>query len=112
MCLLWTGMPQLSFEGDMRMKKTLLVSSLALAMGAVSLPASADFSGHYDPANWTITLTGVPPGGGPPVAVDTTGAPASITLIGGDSGCAQPLCTLQYTNSLNKEFLQFDWSYT
>jgi hypothetical protein len=43
--------------------------------------ANAQFSGDYDPANWT--LTGVSPNSD--ASVDTSGAPSTITFYGNDS---------------------------
>jgi hypothetical protein len=78
-----------------------------------SLPASADFSGYYDPANWTTTATGTPPAAGG--SVDTTLAPASIVLNGGDNEveCApNGTCLLDYTiQAPATGTLSFDWAY-
>lgn len=78
-----------------------------------SQPARADFSGAYAPANWTTSLAGTPAGGGG--SVDTSGAPASITLNGGDAGCdsGSGTCTLQYTiTAPGSGPLTFDWNYS
>lgn len=58
---------------------------LALLLALAPLAAHAAFTSYYAPANWTTTLTGNPPGGGPPVGVDASGAPDAITIYGGDS---------------------------
>jgi hypothetical protein len=59
---------------------------LVLALSGLPNEARASFIGAYDPANWTTTLFGTSPGGGG--SVDTSGAPDSITLLGGNSGCS------------------------
>jgi hypothetical protein len=86
----------------------------ALAVAALSLaaplPASADFIGAYDVANWTTTLNGNPPGGGG--SVNTAGAPASIQLNGGNSGCVSGPCTVDFTiASVGNGNVTFDWAY-
>lgn len=71
------------------------VIGVLLMVAAFPFAANADFSGAYAPSHWTTTLTGpagAPPGGGAPVDVDTTGAPSSITIIGGDSADPTTLC--------------------
>jgi PEP-CTERM motif len=104
-------------NGEESIMKRLLVAGAAALSILASMPASAAFVGFYDLANWTITLTGIPAGGGGPVGVDrTTGAPNSVTLTGGDvDGCntgpAIP-CTVQFTiTSQNHEF-NFHWQYS
>jgi hypothetical protein len=69
----------------MRNLGPILVLVLALISGLPN-EARASFIGAYDVANWTTTLFGTPPGGGG--SVDTLGAPDSITLLGGNSGCS------------------------
>lgn len=54
------------------------VAALAIVLSTGA--ARAQFSGPYAPANWTFNANG---GNG---QVITTGAPASITLIGNDNG--------------------------
>jgi hypothetical protein len=56
----------------------LLALSFAVLCG-FSVSALADFSGAYDPVNWTLTLS--PNSNG---SVDTSGAPASISMTGSD----------------------------
>jgi hypothetical protein len=87
-----------------------LLAFVGLAAMA-SNPAKADFSGPYAPANWTTSLAGTPAGGGG--SVDTSGAPASITLNGGDAGCSGGPCTMQYTITVpGSGPLTFDWNYS
>lgn len=88
------------------------------------MAASAAFSGAYDPSRWTVTLTGAVPGGGFPVGVDTSGAPASVTIIGGDSADPTTLCwddnlavprkgcAIYYTTTAaGSGNVLFDWAY-
>ncbi len=90
-----------------------LLALIGLAAMATN-PAQADFSGAYAPTNWTTNLTGTPAGGGG--SVDTSGAPTSITLNGGNSGCTSSgttPCTLQYTITAPASGnLTFDWNYS
>lgn len=73
------------------------LSVLIIVLLLAPFPALADFSGAYAPGNWTTTLSGTPPGGGG--SVNTSGAPASITLNGGDAGCSSGVgsCILDFT---------------
>lgn len=88
-------------------KLALVLTALSLA---APLPASADFIGAYDVANWTTTLSGNPPGGGG--SVDTSGAPTSIRLNGGNSSCASGPCLLDFTiASIGNGNVSFDWAY-
>ena len=97
---------------------------LLLLISAAPLTASAAFIGPYDPSRWTITLTGDVPGGGFPVGVDTSAAPAAITIIGGDSADPTTLCwddnlaiprkgcAMYYTTTAaGSGNVSFDWSY-
>ena len=95
------------------MNKQIRQLALCAAMLGAPVAAWADFSGPYAPANWTTTLTGTPPGGGG--TVDVSGAPASITLNGGNDVCvADPAnpCWLDYTIAVPAAgMVSFDWSY-
>jgi hypothetical protein len=74
------------------------------------LSASADFIGPYDVANWTTTLNGIPAAGGS--TIDTSGAPASITFLGGDSFCDSGPCTIDFTiAAAGSGNVTFDWNY-
>jgi hypothetical protein len=93
----------------MKISATILI----LAFLLVPLYALADFSGEYDPANWTVTLSGNPPGGGG--SVDESNAPTSITIIGGDNGCTtgDHTCPTDYTITVPADGqISFDWDYT
>ena len=73
-------------------------------------PVLADFVGPYDVGNWDTTLTGSPPGGGS--LIDTSGAPASIEIVGGDLGCFGTPCNLDFTiAAVASGFVSFDWGY-
>lgn len=62
---------------DRRLLSYAAAPALILAAPAM---ASADFTGPYDVSNWQLTLNNSNGG------VDTSGAPASITIIGPDTG--------------------------
>ena len=65
--------------------------------------ASAQFTRPYDPANWTLTTTG-------DGSVDTSLAPASITVIGNNNSIGGDT---DYTiPSGGAGNFAFDWSYT
>jgi len=90
--------------------KTILTFSLAavaVSLVAGSTMAYADFSGDYDPANWTLTTNG---GDG---SVDTSFAPGTIILTGSDSDTGGSVDT-DYTVSVATvcgATIDFDWDY-
>jgi hypothetical protein len=97
---------------SINLEKSLSRYALATAtMAAVAIPAAAkaddNFSGYYAPPNWTFQNTG----GSTDGFVDTSGAPASIRLVGGNSGSG----TLGDTNftiaAAASGTLTFHWSY-
>jgi len=105
-----------------------VVAVLSLAIGAGPAIAGAGgqgFSGPYDPTRWTTTLTGAQPGGGPPAGVDASGAPSTMTVVGGDgvlpggTDCwddtlANPRkgCAIFYTlTAVKAGTVRFDWVY-
>lgn len=92
------------------LEKSLSRYALATAtIAAVALPAAAkaDFSGYYDPSHWTLTNTGGSTNG----FVDTSGAPASITLHGGSSQSGTPGDTDFTIASAATGLVSFNWSY-
>ena len=91
------------------LEKSLSRYALATAgLAAVAMPgaAKADFSGYYAPGNWTLTNTGDSNG-----FVDTSGAPASITLHGGSSQSGNPGDTDFTIATAAAGPLSFHWSY-
>ena len=88
---------------DRRLLSYAAAPALALAAPAM---ASADFAGPYDVANWTLTLTNSDGG------VDTTTAPASITLTGPDNNTGDPGSTDFTIASAGTGTWSFDWEYT
>jgi len=92
------------------LEKSLSRYALATAtIAAVAIPAAAkaDFSGPYAPANWTFQNTG----GSTDGSVDTSGAPASITLTGGNSQSGTPGDTNFTIAAVASGPLNFHWSY-
>ncbi|HKW91598.1 MAG TPA: PEP-CTERM sorting domain-containing protein [Methylomirabilota bacterium] len=97
------------------MRKGLIVLcwGLAAVLG-VSAEAQAAFIGDFDVSHW---LTNNPPLGIPVAGggtVDTTGAPNSIQLLGGNSGCSSGsgTCILTFTTSIGANgFISFHWDY-
>jgi hypothetical protein len=77
------------------------------------------FSGSWAPPTWTTTILGdVNPGGGANGSVDTSGAPGSITLNGGNDptdvlGCPAFLaCEIDFSHAVaGATGISFDWDY-
>ena len=109
------------------MNKGLITAAVAILGLSGSLPASAslfNFTGPFAPANWTTTITGTVDGGGAENGnVNTSGAPPSITINGGDdpsfatgcpggvTGVAGP-CDIAFTIAHSPIVYTFTWSYT
>jgi hypothetical protein len=97
-----------------RMRRLVPASILVLALlSGLPTDARATFIGPYDLSNWTTTGFGIPAGGGG--SVDTSGAPNSITLLGGNSGCssqATATCALAFTiHAPETGRVAFHWEY-
>ncbi|PYL16877.1 MAG: PEP-CTERM sorting domain-containing protein [Verrucomicrobia bacterium] len=93
------------------LEKSLSRYALATAtIAAVAIPAAAkaDFSGYYAPANWTFQNTG----GSTDGSVDTSGAPASITLTGGNSQSGTPGDTNFTIAAGASGLVSFHWTYS
>ena len=60
-----------------------LSTLLALALAALAIPAHADFSGPYAPANWITASTGTLTGSGTTVG-SATFSSSLLTLVGGN----------------------------
>lgn len=102
------------------MKKRAIAIAVTLLGVSSSLPAGASvigFTGPFAPALWT-TSTG---GGTPSGSVDTSGAPVSITMIGGDSlaGCSDGTfagfigtCEIRFTTTHIENPFSFHWAYS
>ncbi len=107
------------------LRRLLAGAAVSLTLALAPLSAMADFSGAFAPANWTTTLLGSPAGGGG-ASVDTSLAPASIKIIGGDSvspggpesltpACTTGIgtCEIRYTiTAPTWGAVNFDWAYT
>jgi hypothetical protein len=99
------------------MKRSTLVA-MALAAMACTPAAMAQFSGSLAPATWTTSVTGPTFGG----LVNITGAPASVTLRGGDDatggGCPDGTaagmiggCQMSWSH-IGPVNLAFNWSFS
>jgi hypothetical protein len=86
------------------MKKWLMAITAMPLLFAVSNAAHADFSGTYAIPNWTFSTSH----GG---SIDTTGAPASVSLFGGSDGGGASDQTMQITSATGGAF-SFHWSFT
>ncbi|HEV3148353.1 MAG TPA: PEP-CTERM sorting domain-containing protein [Chthoniobacterales bacterium] len=96
---------------SVNLERSLSRYALATAtIAAVAIPAAAkaDFSGPYAPANWTFQNTG----GSTDGSVDTSGAPASITLTGGNSQSGTPGDTNFTIAAVASGLVSFHWSYS
>jgi hypothetical protein len=114
--------------------KNLVTVALGLLGLCASLPAAAlsmGFAGRYAPPNWTTTISGSV-NGGDNGSVNTSGAPSSITITGGDDpsdsdadnpgfGCtneSSPIpgvagpCQISFTIPGAASFVEFNWSYS
>jgi hypothetical protein len=98
--------------------KTFKINTLfaGLLAAACAVPAHAGlvlgFTGPYAPANWTTTLSGSPAGGGAPASVDTSGAPASIVIKGGNNSCGTFPCLIDFTTTAaDAGTVTFDWAF-
>jgi len=85
------------------------VASLSAALMLVVSPQAqasiVGFQGPYDPANWTLTTNG---GNG---SVDTSGAPASVMLVGSDAGSFSQIFTDFTTLAVGDGLVSFSWDY-
>ena len=81
------------------------VTTVSLTLAAAS-SASAAFQGPYAPINWTLTNSNADG------FVDTTGAPASISLTGGDNDSGDPGTTDYTTTAAAAGTVTFDWNYS
>jgi hypothetical protein len=95
------------------MRTSVIAAALSAALLATPAYASVlDFTGPFAVANWTTTLNGVPPGGGAPAGVDTSGAPLSVTINGGDDGnnCPSRTCSVDFTIAMGSyDSVSFHW---
>jgi hypothetical protein len=64
------------------------------------------FQDAYDPINWTLTNSNADG------FVDTSGAPASISLTGGDNGSGSSGTTDYTTTAAAAGTVTFDWNYS
>lgn len=87
-----------------RFGKKALAYAAAAAVVTTTTAAQADFTGPYDPANWTTTTVN----GNPDQSVSNDGSVAIIT--GTDAGSGDAI-SYSVTVAANGPF-EFDWSYT
>lgn len=103
------------------MSKLLRTCIAVSALIGLSGTASAQFSGAYDPAQWTLSHS--PDATLDSGTVDTSLAPASITLIGSDNSTLDPITSDCLTGACSPSQLRFsitashtgtyrfDWAY-
>lgn len=99
------------------MSVTKILNRSTLSVGAASLvgvaallganPAQASgFSGSYEPSNWDFTNSNADG------FVNTTNAPSSISLTGGNNGSGSGGQTSYTTTSAGTGLVSFNWNYT
>ena len=81
------------------------VTTVSLTLAAAS-SASAAFQGPYAPINWTLTNSNADG------FVDTTGAPASISLTGGENGSGNRGTTSYTAAAAGAGKVSFSWEYS
>ena len=85
------------------------VTTVSLTLAAASGASAATvfgFQGPYAPINWTLTNNNADG------FVNTTGAPASISLTGGDNGSYSSGTTNYTTTAAAAGTVTFDWNYS
>ena len=89
-----------------KLKSVLLLASAVLCLTLASTSkADSLFNGAYDVANWTTTWNNSDG------SVDTSMAPSSITVLGGNNGSGQPGETLFSIIAPTATSLVFNWTY-
>ncbi|BAY13928.1 PEP-CTERM sorting domain-containing protein [Calothrix sp. NIES-2098] len=88
-------------------KLSMATASIALSFAAVGAkPAEAAFIGPYAPSNWTLINRNADG------FVNTTGAPSSVTLFGGDNGSNSYGTTDYIVQAVADGVLSFKWNYS
>jgi len=85
------------------------VTTVSLTLAAASSASAATvfgFQDAYDPINWTLTNSNADG------FVNTGGAPASISLTGGDNGSFSSGTTDYTTTAAAAGTVTFDWNYS
>jgi hypothetical protein len=84
----------------------MLVAAGLFSSAGPAQAAIVGFQGPYVPANWTLSTNG---GNG---SVDTSGAPASVTLFGNDTGSGQQQIFTDFTTlAVGDGLVSFSWNY-
>jgi hypothetical protein len=83
----------------------LIAGVIAPAINNTSVFAASGFAGDYDPANWTLTNSNADG------YVDTSGAPGSILLVGGDNNSFGAGNTDYTITVACGGDISFDWTY-
>ena len=81
------------------------VGAAVVTLGAVDSAQAFGFTGAYAPSNWTLSNNNTNG------YVNTSNAPSSISIIGGDTGSGEPGQTTYTTTALIGGLLSFNWSY-
>ncbi|MCZ8191425.1 MAG: PEP-CTERM sorting domain-containing protein [Microcystis sp. LE19-338.1B] len=85
------------------------VTTVSLTLAAVSSASAATvfgFQDAYDPINWTFANSNADG------SVNTSGAPASISLTGGNNGTGNPGTTNYTTTAAAAGTVTFNWNYS
>jgi hypothetical protein len=86
----------------------LLATVILVTVAMIPVVAEANFSGPYDVNNWTFQNTG----GSTDGSVDTSGAPNSIVLTGGNSVSFSSGTTDFTIAAVAAGLVSFDWTYS
>lgn len=92
-----------------RSKTALTVATAGLTLAAASSASAATgfgFQGEYDPSNWIFTNSNADG------SVNTLGAPASISLTGGNNGSGFSGTTDYTVTAAASGTVMFDWAYS
>jgi hypothetical protein len=81
------------------------VGAAVVALGAVDSAQAFGFTGTYAPSNWTLSNNNIN------AYVDTSNAPSSISIIGGNQAGVGSGQTTYTTTALMGGLLSFNWSY-
>ena len=84
------------------------MATVGLAAVAIPSVAEANFSGPYDVPNWTFQNTGGSTNG----SVNTSGAPSSILLTGGNTGSGMAGTTDFTIVAVASGIVSFDWTFS
>jgi hypothetical protein len=99
------GIEKMTTSTLMKKLSMATVGAAVVALGVVDSAQAFGFTGAYAPSNWTLSNNNTNG------YVDTSNAPSSISIIGGNTGQGLPGQTTYTTTALIGGLLSFNWSY-